>query len=61
MKESKKMIDKEISFMKKKGAPKSMLRHEVAEKAAEPKKFATGGVVRGKGCATRGTGFGKNG
>lgn len=30
--------------------------------AAEPvKKMATGGTVRGKGCATKGFGFGRNG
>lgn len=33
-KESKKMMDKEISFMKKKGAPKTMIKHEQAEKKA---------------------------
>ena len=31
MKESKAMAKKEISFMKKKGAPKSMIKHEKAE------------------------------
>lgn len=31
MKESKTMVKKEIGFMKKKGAPKSMLKHEMAE------------------------------
>ena len=31
MKESKKMVKKEVSFMKKKGAPKSMIKHEMAE------------------------------
>jgi len=31
MKESKMMVKKEIDFMKKKGAPKSMLKHEMAE------------------------------
>lgn len=31
MAESKKMIGKELSFMKKKGAPKSMIKHEMAE------------------------------
>ena len=30
-KESKEMAKKEISFMKKKGAPKSMIKHEKAE------------------------------
>ena len=31
MKESKAMAKKEISFMEKKGAPKSMIKHEKAE------------------------------
>lgn len=31
MKESKAMVKKEVSFMKKKGAPKSMVKHEMAE------------------------------
>ena len=31
MAESKKMVKKEVSFMKAKGAPKSMMRHEIAE------------------------------
>ena len=31
MKESKGMMKKEISFMKKKGAPKSMIKHEESE------------------------------
>jgi hypothetical protein len=31
MKESKAMMQKEVAFMKKKGAPKSMLKHEMAE------------------------------
>ena len=33
MAESKKMVGKEVSFMKKKGAPKSMIKHEEAEMA----------------------------
>jgi hypothetical protein len=31
MKESKMMMKKEVAFMKKKGAPKSMIKHEMAE------------------------------
>jgi hypothetical protein len=31
MKESKAMVGKEVSFMKKKGAPASMIKHEKAE------------------------------
>jgi hypothetical protein len=33
MKESKEMMKKEVSFMKKKGAPKSMIKHEMGEMA----------------------------
>ena len=39
MKESKAMMAKEVSFMKKKGAPKSMIKHEMAEA-----KMAKGGI-----------------
>lgn len=49
MKESKKMVSKEVAFMKKKGAPKSMIRHEAAEMGAMKKggmaKYAAGGAV----------------
>jgi hypothetical protein len=50
MKESKKMVGKEIAFMKKKGAPKSMVKHEMAEagmkKGGMPmKKMASGGMT----------------
>jgi len=41
MAESKKMMGKEVAFMKKKGAPKSMLKHEMAE--MKGKKMAMGG------------------
>jgi len=41
MKESKMMVKKEIGFMKKKGAPKSMIKHEMKE--AGMKKMAAGG------------------
>jgi hypothetical protein len=43
MKESKEMIGKEVAFMKKKGAPKSMIKHEKAEMGM--KKFAEGGKM----------------
>ena len=42
MAESKKMIGKEVAFMKKKGAPKSMVKHEMGE-MKEMKKMAMGG------------------
>jgi len=45
MKESKAMIKKEIGFMKKKGAPKSMIKHEMKE--AGMKKMAKGGYASG--------------
>lgn len=54
MKESKKMMGKELAFMKKKGAPKSMIRHEEAEmKGKKTKKYARGGGIEVKG-KTRG-------
>ena len=48
MAESKKMIGKEISFMKKAGAPKSMVKHEESEmkgmkKGGKVMKYAAGG------------------
>ena len=46
MKESKAMVGKEIAFMKKKGAPKSMIKHEMAE--AGMKKMANGGITKAK-------------
>jgi len=45
MKESKAMVKKEVSFMKKKGAPKSMIKHEMKE--AGMKKMAMGGAALG--------------
>ena len=45
MKESKAMMKKEVSFMKKKGAPKSMIKHEMKE--AGMKKMASGGLAAG--------------
>ena len=48
MKESKKMMEKEVSFMKKKGAPASMIKHEMTEEAmkrgGKVKKMAAGGM-----------------
>ena len=52
MKESKGMMKKELSFMKKKGAPKSMIRHEERETKGV-KKYARGGGIESKG-KTRG-------
>jgi hypothetical protein len=57
VKDSKEMMGKELSFMRKKGAPKSMIRHEQAEmenmKPSRVKKYARGGGVERKG-KTRG-------
>jgi hypothetical protein len=36
-KESKAMVKKEIAFFKKKGAPKSMIKHEEAEAKSKAK------------------------
>jgi hypothetical protein len=44
MKESKAMMKKEVSFMKAKGAPKSMVKHE----ESEMKKMAKGGITKAK-------------
>jgi hypothetical protein len=49
MAESKKMVGKEVAFMKKKGAPKSMVKHEMGEMMGMKKggtaKYAKGGMV----------------
>lgn len=49
MAESKKMMKKEVAFMKAKGAPKAMIKHEEAE-AKEMKKggkcYAAGGFTK---------------
>lgn len=51
MKDSKAMAKKEIAFMKKKGAPKSMVKHEMAEYGMKTgggvKKMAGGGLAAG--------------
>lgn len=51
MKESKKMMGKEVAFMKKKGAPKSMIKHEMAEAGmkhgGKAKGYAAGGLAAG--------------
>lgn len=68
MKESKAMVKKEVSFMKSKGAPKSMIKHEAAEmgamrKGGVAKKMATGGLAAGhksaNGIAAKGKTKGK--
>ena len=52
MKESKAMMKKEISFMKAKGAPKSMVKHEESEMKGM-KKMASGGITKAKMGAVR--------
>ena len=50
MKESKEMMKKEVSFMKKKGAPKAMVKHEMAEMKGMKhggKAYAAGGLTAG--------------
>jgi len=61
MKDSKAMLGKEMAFMKKKGAPASMMKHEKAEmmgmkKGGMAKKMASGGSAssRADGIAQRG-------
>ena len=52
MKESKGMMKKEVGFMKAKGAPKSMIKHEEAEMKAMKKggkAYAMGGRIASKG------------
>lgn len=49
MAESKAMVKKEVSFMKKAGAPKSMVKHE----ESEMKKMANGGITTAKMGAVR--------
>ena len=53
MKESKAMVGKEVAFFKKKGAPKSMIKHEKAEMMGM-NKFAKGGGIESRG-KTKGT------
>ena len=66
MAESKAMVGKEVAFMKKKGAPASMMKHEKAEmmgmkKGGAAKKMAMGGSAssRADGCAVKGKTKGK--
>ena len=54
MKESKMMVKKEIEFMKKKGAPKSMVKHEMAEaKGMKKGGYAKGGMSECKTIAKK--------
>lgn len=54
MKESKGMVGKEVAFMKKKGAPKSMIKHEEAEmkgmkRGGRVRRMADGGLGSSEG------------
>ena len=62
MKESKAMMGKEVAFMKKKGAPKSMVKHEMAEMGMKKggKAYSSGGYTRAAdGIAKKGKTKGK--
>ena len=52
VKESKAMVGKEVAFMKKKGAPASMIKHEKAEMGM--KKGGMAGYAKGGGIESRG-------
>lgn len=58
-KESMAMEKKELAFMKKKGAPKAMINEHkaMAMSGKAPKKYASGGQVRGCGAAIKGKSF----
>jgi len=54
VKESKMMVKKEVEFMKKKGAPKSMVKHEMAEaKGMKMGGYAKGGMSECKTVAKK--------
>jgi len=54
MKESKMMMKKEVEFMKKKGAPKSMIKHEMTEaKGMKAGGYAKGGMAACKTVAKK--------
>ena len=61
MKESKAMMKKEVAFMKKKGAPKSMIKHEEKEMKGYKKGGSVGGSYRkaADGIASKGKTKGK--
>ena len=52
--ESKKMVGKEIAFMKKKGAPKSMIKHEMGEMKGMARGGLSAGHKQADGIAQRG-------
>jgi hypothetical protein len=54
MKESKAMVGKEVAFMKKKGAPKAMVKHEMAEMTGMKRGGKTTKKMMGGGYASGG-------
>jgi len=54
MKESKEMMKKEVAFMKKKGAPKAMVKHEMAEAKGMKKGGLAAGHKSADGIAKKG-------
>jgi hypothetical protein len=61
MKESKAMMKKEVSFMKKKGAPKSMLKHEMAEMRGMKKGMMGRAMAKPMGMNMGGMAYSKGG
>ena len=61
MKESKAMAKKEISFMEKKGAPKSMIKHEKAEYGMKKGGIATSLKAHAAAPASKAHGMKKGG
>ena len=61
MAESKAMVGKEVAFMKKKGAPASMMKHEKAEMMGMKKGGATKKMAAGGSASSRADGVAKKG
>jgi hypothetical protein len=61
MAESKKMVGKEVAFMKKKGAPAAMIKHEKAEMMGMKKGGATKKMAAGGSASSRADGVAKKG
>jgi hypothetical protein len=61
MAESKKMVGKEVAFMKKKGAPAAMMKHEKAEMMGMKKGGATKKMAAGGSASSRADGVAKKG
>jgi len=61
MKESKAMVKKEIGFMKAKGAPKSMVKHEMAEMKGAKKMAGGMAYAKGGSASSRADGIARKG